>query len=225
MIKSGAYFEQSRKWYQALYIGPISERSFFLIVAILAGLVAIIAFFAVLGLLPITARPPLVLRTEQMDVAVPDITHMRERGQPVNEAMLEFYIGAYVQLRESYAVASYESNYAFVHTHSDAATAAAYAAAFGRENPRSPANLLGENGARYVEVQSIDTDKSTDPMTAKVSFSTELFGTSTPSAKTQWTATIQFYYSDLAVIENPDGTTTTQEPVFQVVKYDLQQAP
>ena len=46
MVRDGKYFDASRSWYQTIYIGPIAERSFFLVVA---GLSIFVAIFASLG--------------------------------------------------------------------------------------------------------------------------------------------------------------------------------
>ncbi len=55
-IRSGKYFTEARGWFETVYISPVSERSFFLIIAILAGFTALFGIVAMSRLLPITKR-------------------------------------------------------------------------------------------------------------------------------------------------------------------------
>jgi len=229
MIRDGSYFDASRAWYQVLYIGPIAERSFFLIIAGLAVAVALVATVALTSLLPITERPGLILKTDRMDSTIANLTGLAPAGANVNPAMLQFFVSAYVMGREGYSAAFFASNSAFVAAHSDEATMNDYVAVYGSQNPQSPAAILGARGSRIVEIQSIAINDTVEPNTATVQFTTELKGTETTS-KTRWTATLQYLYSDLTVEPVIDPETgkeniTTQDPQFQVVNYVLSQTP
>lgn len=229
MIRQGTYFEQARQWYTAMYIGPISERSFFLLLGLLAVLVGICGFAAFIGLTPLTERPPIVVRNERLDDSVPSLIRLRSKDQPVNEALRLYFVKQYVISRESYTATDYVKNFRFVTTHSDAGTAATYIAAAGPDNPRNPAALLGAYGTRRVEINSAVLSKVEGRDRATVRFSTELGG-SIAASKTQWTATIDFNYSDAQVTETTNPETgekvaSLQQPEFQVVSYALTQAP
>jgi type IV secretory pathway component VirB8 len=229
-IRSGAYFEQSRDWYRTIYIGPIPERTFFLIIALLAGLVAVGSVIALMAFLPITERPPIVLANNQINDVVPQISHIKpNKSAPLNPALMNFFVLNYVTIYETYNAKDYAANFNFIQAHSDAATFAQYATAYGSTNPQSPAAILGATGERDVTIDSIDINDKVDPHTAKVNFTTELVGIPTAN-KTRWTATIQFYYSDLTVTEGKDPTTgetttTIKDPQFQVVNYAVSQIP
>lgn len=229
LIRQGHYFDQARQWYSALYIGPISERSFFLLLGVLAILIGIGGFAAVVGLTPLTERPAVVIRNERLDDAVPSLIRLRASGQDINETLRLYMVKQYVISRESYSAASYVKNFRFVSTHSDAGTSAAYLAAVGPDNPRNPAALLGAYGTRSVQIGNVTLSKVEGRDRAVVRFSTELGG-SAPAGRTQWTATIDFNYSDAVVTEatNPETNekiATLQQPEFQVVSYALTQAP
>ena len=232
MMRKGQYFEAAKSWYRTLYIGLIAERSFFLVIAILSFFIAIFAFISVIELLPVTSRPGLIIHTTRLDDTVFSASRIGVRGQPVNSEMLKFMIGAYVFSRESYQAATYARYSAFVVAHSDAPTATSYIALYGQNNPQSPAAILGERGTRKVTIDDLaikdkldsDKDKVTSSV-ATVRFTTELEGMANAN-KTQWTAEIQYYYSDLAVQEatNPETGESeihTQDPQFQVVNYVL----
>jgi type IV secretory pathway component VirB8 len=241
MIRSGRYFEESRGWYQALYIGPISERSFFLIVAGLASLIAIVGVIALMELMPITSRPGLLLPSDRIDEVKPEALALNPTHMPLNKAMEEFFVRAYIFTRESYRPKDYAANYAFVTAHSDTATANAYAILYGSTNPQSPAAMLGQTAGRHVNIISTHIEiakppadaKKPDPATllhtATVHFTTQLQGVDS-DAITQWTAVMQYHYSDLKVQTTRDpatgqDSTITQDPQFQVVSYALTQTP
>lgn len=229
LIRQGRYFDQARQWYSALYIGPISERSFFLVLGLLAVLVGLCGFAALVGLTPLTDRPALVIRNDRLDETMPSLIRLRESGQDINDALRLYMVKQYVFSRESYIAASYAKDVRFVAAHSDPGIAATYIAAVGPENPRNPAALLGAYGTRTVQISNVSLSKVDGRNRAVVRFSTELGG-SAPAGKSQWTATIDFNYSDAVVTEATDPetnqkTATLQQPEFQVVSYALTQAP
>src|SRR5262245_9442337 len=119
LVRSGAYFDEARKWYQALYIGPISERTFFLIIAGLAIMVGITGMVAVVLLLPLKERPAILVANERLDDTALDLMRMRPAHAALHSGMREFMLGQYVIRRESYDAVRYSKYYAFIHAHSD----------------------------------------------------------------------------------------------------------
>ena len=225
MIRAGSYYQESRKWYQALFIGPISERTFFLIIAALAMLVGITGIVSVVLLLPITERPAILIASERMDETALDLIRMRAGHEPMNPAVREFFVKQYVERRESYDSVRYPKHYAFIQAHSDAGTFATYADGFAPQNPSNLLATLGERGKRWADVRWVEVNDSVQPNVAVVRFSTETL-LNNMSSITQWTATIGFHYSDIAVTPMADAATgeisvQTKEPVFQVVSYVL----
>lgn len=225
MVRNGSYFEQSRAWYQAIYIGPVAERTFFLLVALLAGLVALVSVFAVMGFLPVVERPPLLMSTQRVEDTWLRIEPLKEKGYTLNEAMLRFYVRNYVEKRESYDKNRYAANYNFVIAQSDQPTAHAFMGDYSPQNPKSPAALLGTKGTQNITIHSLKIDTSAEPQEAVVRFSTQLdgFGQRPP---TNWMAKLQFYYTDMVVATAIDAETGeeslhTQDPQFQVVHYEL----
>ncbi|MEJ0010199.1 MAG: VirB8/TrbF family protein [Alphaproteobacteria bacterium] len=225
LIRSGEYFDEAKRWYQALYIGPISERTAFLIIAVLAVFVGLTGVGAVLGLLPVTERPPELLATDRIDDVTMQLVQIRPRGTDLNHAMLQFFLRSYVSAREGYDVYHYTQSYNFVAAHSDAPTSAAYAAQYGPGAAGGPVAQLGQLGRRAVNVYYVSINDKVEPKVAAVRFSTTSDTGDVP-VTSQWTATIGFYYSDFLVTTTRDSrtgefTTKTQEPQFQVVSYVL----
>lgn len=229
MIRSGQYFTEARAWYAAMYIGPIAERSFFLIIAALATMIALVGFLAVSGLMPITERPGIIIRSDRIDEVVPHLSRVKPVGTPIEPAMETAFLELYVNKREGYEVSHYVSNYAFVVAHSDQPTGAAYAQMYAGTNPQSPAAILGYNGQRIVQVDSIQINDKVEPRTATIAFHTDLINVAANSATTRWTAQLQYYYTPTIVTPGKDATgnatITTQDPQFQVVNYVLTKAP
>ena len=228
MIRSGTYYEESRAWYDTVYIGPISERSFFLLIASLGCLVALVAFFALMAFLPLTDRVGILIATTRIDETIPNVVPIKENGSSPNTALMRFWIANYVTKREGYAADSYESNYNFVVGQSDAAVGQEYNARYSREVPQSPAAILGKVGRRVVTITNIRLDDKAAPKKATVEFSTDIQGYA-ESRRTNWTAVLQFQYTDLLVAQVRDPATgketlKTQDPKFQVVGYALTQA-
>jgi type IV secretory pathway component VirB8 len=179
-------------------------------------------------LTPLTERPAVVVRNERLNDTIPSLIRLRADGQNVNQALKTYMVKQYVVSREDYHAADFLRNSNFVIAHSDAATAASYLASVGPDNPRNPAALLGAYGTRTVSLGSVRFESVQGSERAIVRFSTELGG-SAPAGRTQWTATIDFNYSDAVVTETTDPETgevkvSLQQPTFQVVNYVLSQS-
>lgn len=230
-IRSGAYFVQARGWYETLYIGPISERTFFIIIAFLAVLVAFFSVSGVMRLLPITDRNPvLVYATDRPDDVHMSLLPLTKRQEPVNPAILEFFVTQYVIAREGYFSQTFVANARFVRAQSNVNAYNAYATAYSPTNPQSPIASLGEYGQRLVTIYSVQISPIVDGKgTANVIFSAETKGGEV-SSTTNWTAKLDYIYKELITkpVDNPKtGNQELQitDPQFQVVNYVLQQNP
>ena len=221
MLRSGAYFEDSRQWYQALYIGPIAERSFFLIIAGLASLVALAGILAAAALLPITSRHGLLLPNDQLDEKFFAIAPMKYLAHGLTDPVLGFYVSSYV--RSQFETHNYEKKYAFVRAHSDTPTFQQFAAAYAASNPESPLNFLARGVEQKVGVVDISLNTAQEPHVATIKFRVHRIENAVQSTE-EWTATLGYYYSPLEVTSVRDAETgalrtQTKEPVFQVVHY------
>ena len=228
LIKSGEYYRRAHEWYRAIYIGPISERSFFLIIALMAVTVSAMGFAALMYILPITDRPAIMVTNSRIDDAVPRISRLRPERAELNESLQEFFLENYVARREGYSATQYDGNYRFIQAQSDEASFADYAARYDRNNLNSPAAILGSIGSRVVTVNAINIDTSTEPHVAWVSFSTDIVGINNGS-HANWTAVLKYYYTEMMVtsVENPITHVElyeTQDPQFKVVHYELKQS-
>ena len=228
-IRSGTYFVQARQWFEAIYIGPISERTFFLIIACLAGLVAFFSLAAVIRFLPITNRDPvLVYATDRPDDVYMTLVPLTEKREPINPAITEFFVTQYVLAREGYFSQTFASNARFVRAQSDVGAYNAYATNYSPSNASSPFAGLGEYGQRLITMRSVRIDPVRDGKgTAEVTFTAQTKGLDTAST-TNWTAKLDYIYTELTteLVENAqtgDKDLRVSDPQFQVVNYVLQQ--
>ena len=227
LVRSGAYFKEALAWYQTRYIAPIAERAFFLIIAATASLIGLVALIAVMRLMPLSSHPAILIPSPDIYQQVPKIIGLRERTEPLNVAMRKFFLIVYLSERESYKASEFATAAAFVGAHSDPAVGKEYLAAIARQNPQSALHQVGDAGERKVEVRSLSINEKVDPPLATMTyFSYDIVGEQ--STRTLWQATVAFNYTPLIVkevVDKDSGETIiqTEEPQFQVVKYERQQ--
>jgi type IV secretion system protein VirB8 len=228
-IRNGTYFVQARQWFEAVYIGPISERTFFLIIAILAGFVAFFSVSAVIRFMPLTNRDPvLVYATDRPDDVYMTLVPLAEKREPANPAITQFFVTQYVLAREGYFSQTFASNARFVRAQSDVGAYNAYATAYSPTNAASPFAALGEYGQRLITMRSVQIAPPRDGKgSAEVTFSAEIKGAE-PISTTNWTAKLEYIYTELTteLVDNAktgDKDLRISDPHFQVVNYVLQQ--
>lgn len=227
-IRSGKYYQEARHWYGAVYISPISERTYFLIVAILSAFVALFGVLAAFSLMPLTTKPAIAVPADpRAEDIVLSLIPLRKPGDDLDESFRRFFVTQYVQSREGYAAPSYQRDSNFIRAQSNDATYSEYAANYLPANPQSPAAILGVNGLRVVTINSVSISGRGETGSARVKFSTEMKGVD-DTTKTQWTAKLEFHYTSLKsqTVTNPETKEKElkiTDPTFQVTKYVLTQ--
>lgn len=226
-IADGSYFEEGRKWYNVRYIGPISERIFFIIIAIIAIFITFCAAMSVVNLLPIKPRIPFVFRAKDIIGEIPRMERFKAANEPANPALIRYFLSTYVEMREAYDEGRFLMRYAFTRQYSDAQTFREYDRLTNPNNPRSPISRYGKYADVTVTVTNVQYDRSVTPYRAIVDFSTEIIGTD-QKKKTSWTATISFEYTDLTETTHFDERINDyvleySEPAFKVLSYDVRE--
>jgi type IV secretory pathway component VirB8 len=226
-VRNGEYFEQARGWFQAVYIGPISERSFFLLVAILSGVIAVCSALSVLRMMPLTSKIPVVVHAPE-DYAGKSlkIKPLGNEGDSVNNAMLKHLVSNYVVAHEGYNSRTLISDGMIVYSNSSPDIYAAYQAAADPQNPQSYFARLGQVGQRIIEIKSVSTSGDGEGR-AKVVFTSQYKGVE-DNQKTRWTAKLNYTYTGVQTDivydeESRQEVLQATEPKFQVTKYELEQ--
>lgn len=226
-IADGSYFQEGRKWYNLLYIGPISERIFFIIIATIALFITFCAVTSVINLLPIKPRIPFVYRARDFIGEIPRMERFKAPNEPANPALIRYFLSTYVNMRESYDEGRFLMRYAFVRQYSDERTFREYDRLTNPNNPRSPISRYGKYADVTVTVHNVTYNRSITPYEAKVDFSTEIIGTD-QKKKTSWTATISFEYTDLTQTTHfderlKDYVLEYTEPTFRTLSYEVRE--
>ena len=226
-IESGAYFKEAREWYSRLYLMPISQRVFFIVVACFACLFMFAAFISVGNLLPIAPRVPFAIYNDDMQALKPRMERFKKAAEPANPAIKRFYLTSYVQRREGYSATQMLANRAFVLRHSDRSIRDAYLRQISQGNAQSPVRRYGRSRSLNVVVRQIKVIPNTEAAgreRAIIDFSTIVMAKESQQ-KTDWTATITYEYTDLLVRNTYDEAAGDyvldfDEPTFKVVSYE-----
>lgn len=228
IIEDGTYFIHARKWYDSIYIGPISERIYFIVITCISGVIFVTAVLALLYLLPIKPRIPFVYRAQDMVGEIPSMIRFKDPDEPSDPALIKYYLGTYVRMRESYSEDAFLVNRSFMKYYSDGAAFGEYNKQTHPSNPRSPIRRYGKYADVKVTLASVTYERSfSGPSRGTVNFSTEMISAEAKK-KTDWTASIGFYYTNLVerdVIDERTGEITLDfdEPTFQVMSYDIRE--
>ena len=227
-IEDGSYFQHGRDWYNLMYIGPISERIFFIIITIIAAFIFVFAVSSVYNLLPIKPRIPFVYRAKDFIGEIPKMVRFKEPNEPSNPALIKYYLNLYTSMRESYEEDKYILQWMFVKNYSDKRTFREFERSTNPNNPRSPIRRFGKYADVKVKVSSVTYNRETLPYKGVVNFSTEVIGSEQQRRKTNWTATIGFEYTDLTETDYfderlQDYVLNFEEPKFKVVSYDVRE--
>jgi type IV secretory pathway component VirB8 len=226
-VRSGHYFEQAREWFQALYIGPISERSFFLVIAVLSALTAVFAGVAVLRMMPLTSKVAVIVYApEDYEGKVQKLVSMGEPGDDINESIVRQLASSYVAAREGYSARTMMTNGLMVYAHSSPSVYAGYQPSADPQNPESYYAKLGQAVSRVVDIKSVKATAS-ETGVARVDFSVEYKGVE-DNQESRWTAKLNYSYTGVKTETVKDEETGQQvlqatEPTFQVTSYELEQ--
>jgi type IV secretory pathway component VirB8 len=222
-IDSGEYFSASVKWYNEVFLMPIAQRNWMLIFAICASVAAFFALISMASILPVVEKRSIPMDVENSESYVADKVKLTKPGMTADQTILEFFVTEYLIRREEYSFHRYDKNRAFVEAHSDPITYSAYDSVYKRENPRSPAAVLGERGERIITIRDVQINRAISPPVATIKFDADIRARKS-FPKTRWTASIAFYYDSLQVkeiknLETGELSAQTVDPVFNVVQY------
>lgn len=229
-IEDGSYFKEAHRWYALLFIGPISERIFFIIITIFSITILLFSCLALLYLLPIKPRIPFIYKTPDIINEIPRMIRLKEAYEPSNPALIKYYLKTFVEMRESYSESKFLTRRAFMKNYSDPRIFNQFDRISNPNNPRSPIRQYGKFSEIVVTISGIAYNRETNPAKARIYFSTQLqnlqVGQRGVGQRNDYVANIEFFYNDLTerdVINEDTGEITLDfdEPTFQVVGYDV----
>lgn len=226
-IEDGRYFYEARQWYNLLYIGPIPERIFFLIITSISLVIFVFAITSVYNLLPIKPRVPFVYRASDMLNELPSMIRFKAPNEPSNPALIKYHLGLYTTMRESYDEKHFLLRWAYAKHYSDPSAFQEYDRLTNPNNPRSAIRQFGKYSDVKVTIESVTYNREVIPYKGVVNYSTELVGPGVKK-KTNWTANLTFEYTDLTETDHfdeklKDYVLTYKEPTFRVLSYEARE--
>lgn len=229
-VESGEYYREALRWYSVLYHNPISQRAILIIIACAAGLITTMTVLSLFIALP-------MVETVSMIVKVPQSLDRVARYQPLlenprqdpNQAIMNWFVGNFIEVRESYDIDKQERMHRRVWVLSADNVYKDYFNLYKSE--ASPTLLYERHTKRTVKVDSIrvveetllgkldDSPAETVDVRANVKFiATE--ASSSAERKTAWTSDITFRYSKIHVDQITGEITPMQ---FKVTGYESKQ--
>lgn len=232
-IESGAYFENAKKWYAAVYLSVLAERCLYIVLTAISLMAALFAIVGLLQLLPVKPTEPLLFPMKNLIRDAPTIFELRDSPyQPVNDALQRFFVSAYVERRENYSFEKIQSQFRYLKGYSSKEELQAYSRYINPSSPRSPINRYQKKIERKVDVGKVSIRREDgQPMNwdedarfiADVSFKASEIHPFTVQLS-DWTAQVVFDYEQLTVTQ-PDYDESDKAEVrpmkFTVVDYSV----
>ncbi|MBN8531336.1 MAG: hypothetical protein J0L97_05685 [Alphaproteobacteria bacterium] len=221
MMRSGQYFPEARKWFDAKYHFVETERSWLIIigsVAVLCIWLCVYAMQSFLPLKPVRIYPMLVENEAEYRLSIDEIA---KDGEIRNESILRFLVQDYLTVRESYDAVKLDFAQRRIRALSSDQVFQTYQQAMYAGNPESPINLYGRVIARKVQLISFVYAPSGEGYKAQVRFRATLRNKQDVPVDLRpsyWVANIAFRFTDIRVDEKTNDFTPL---VFQVYDYSV----
>ncbi|HEU5047223.1 MAG TPA: VirB8/TrbF family protein [Rickettsiales bacterium] len=201
-IEDGTYYAAARGWYSELFHSPIGQRSFYVIILVLAVLNLYFAFFAFTGIFPLSPRVPFPLYSQDVFNNIANIKRLASSStEDRNAVVMKYMLSSYVANRESYDLKQYELRYRNIWSESTPAVFKEYSYSVSASNPLSYYRQYADLAKRTVQIQSIAYDQGPQPSHARIVF--DALVVSTVNGKevrhTKWEADITYQYKGFKV--------------------------
>jgi len=206
-VESGAYFTASRQWYGDIFHSPISERSYYIIVILLALINMIFAVHSFFGVFPVVVPAPFITMSDDY---INDLPHIRRLAlseyEDKNVAVMRFLIASYVMNRESWDIPSYEMRYRNIASQSADSVFQDYEKLTDISNPYSFYRLYTNQYKRVIDIESLAIDNGHESTMAHIVFTALLVpvDNTQPVSRSRWQANMQFKYTDFSVDQSLD---------------------
>jgi len=162
-IEDGTYYRKAHEWYSLVYHLPIAERSFYIIVILLAVINGIFGAKSFFGIFPLDVPVPFMIYSDDLWNDLPRIQKIALSPlEDKNQAVMRHLLYAYVSNRESYDLEHYEIRYRNIASQSTHNVFEHYKKSMDATNMYSPYRLYTNRYRRDVYVVSYEFDKSDD---------------------------------------------------------------
>lgn len=234
-LQDGSYFRRARQWFDVIYHRPIAERSYFIVITILAVVTIFFSTLVYLSMQPLVRTVPYTLYSTDIVEELPVIKPLKQSAyEDLNLSIARFLLEDYVTLREGYRydVSLLEYNFNRVRGTTSEGEFLNYQAQINPENASSPFNKYGRNGTREIFISTSVIDFDIYPQMAQVYFATKTQANNRRD-ENSWIANITFRLPELRVNQKTNAVMqwneaeqrfeTAEEIVFKVDRYEVQE--
>jgi type IV secretory pathway component VirB8 len=237
-VEDGSYFEEAKAWYAQIFLSPIIERPWFILITTLALFIGFYALSGLGGLLPLKPGVPFAVISKDIVREQPKLTYIMQPGDDPFQTVAAAMASNFVKAWETFRFLGLRTRQLTVYQHSDSDVYAQYQQLMSYRNPDSPIakyQMLSRDYWREVQVLNVtlryneeekDEEKAEIPIGADVEFLVDEWQQGLIDRK-NYTARVTFYYEPIKVksIVNDLGVTIEvdigETVVFEVQGYDV----
>ncbi|QDG94078.1 virB8 family protein (plasmid) [Rhizobium sp. NIBRBAC000502774] len=150
-----SYFDKARRFDQDRMIQVERSNRIAWSIAIVSGIVAAVAVFAVACLTPLKTVEPFVVRVDNSTGIVDVVSALTSTAGTYDEAVTKYFAAKYVRAREGYVWSEAQENFRTIALLSTQAEQTRFAALYRGSNPQSPQNTYGRGATARIDIASI----------------------------------------------------------------------
>ncbi|GEM_PF-4747005 len=204
-VEDGSYFLHARRWYDVIYLLPIADRFFFILVTSISLFTFVVSILALMRLMPLAPAEPFLYYSPDAVNLLPRIIPLQDGLENPDFALKKYLLSSYVQRRESYSRAKVINNASMIMNNSDAETYRIYRQFMDTANANSPIVVYGAYAERKIRVENvlfIPSRKNNN--IAEVTFAADIY--SAGEVQTSYhKARMEFSYQPIMVQRNTNA--------------------
>ena len=149
------HLEKGTFWEQEVYLGLRRSRYIAWVIASIAVIVVILQAFAMMFMAPLKEAVPYVITVDKQSGYVEIAKELDNSKLSKQQALTDYHLANYVQLRESYLNALAAERYHKVQSMSAGDASREHKLLWDGKNPANPSIIYGVNGSIDVEILSV----------------------------------------------------------------------
>lgn len=204
-IESGEYYRDAREWHYDKYQLLVVERSFCIVITIIATLTVIGCIVLMQDFLPLVRTFPIHVKITNSALDYVRLSRVATLEEEPNQALMQDLVEEYVIKREEYKHDFFESNVNILRALTTSSLMKEYEAVFSLENPESPRVKYGQEFIRQIEIIpgtyrifTQENDRTVRPGERKATFQFNATERSTIGDITsRWQCEVFFVYNNI----------------------------
>lgn len=155
-VESGRYFDESRKWYNQIFLSPYFMRSAVLTFMLTASIFVVMLYFNIQMLFPINKQIIYTINVQDTANLSAKINNADKFGNNTIKSVAWIFLESYVRIKESYNYEDLGNQMLFVKNKSTRGVYNRYADYLSLDNPDSPVLRLQKYAKQEIVVNKID---------------------------------------------------------------------